>query len=144
MMNRDVQFNVNKLQVGNNSGIGLCVAKGIVMEHGGTLTVNSDGLGRGATFTVSLPTYDILDPRARAEISRSSEGVKDALGILKVLVVDDAKMNLKLLMRLVSKKGHKVDGAEDGEVAIEKALQAMEAHADYDVILMDYQMPNID
>merc|ERR1712048_968604 len=85
-----------------------------------------------------------LDPRARAGISRSSEGVKDALGILKVLVVDDAKMNLKLLMRLVSKKGHKVDGAEDGEVAIEKALQAMEAHADYDVILMDYQMPNID
>jgi len=144
IMHRDIKFNVNKLQAGNGSGIGLWVAKGIVMRHGGTFTVKSDGLGRGTTFTVSLPTYDILDPRAKAEISGSSEGVKDGLGILKVLVVDDAKMNLKLLMRLVSKKGHKVDGAEDGEIAVEKASRAMEAHADYDVILMDYQMPNMD
>jgi CheY-like chemotaxis protein len=102
-------------------------------------------LGKGSVFTVSLPTYDIEDPKPpKPKGIGGSTAPKDVLGILKVLVVDDAKMNLKLLMRLVSKKGHKVDGAEDGAIAVDKASKAMDEGADYDVILMDYQMPNMD
>jgi len=60
------------------------------------------------------------------------------------LVVVDARMNLKLLMRLCSKNGHTVDGAEDGVIAVDKASSAMRRGDDFDVILMDYQMPNMD
>ena len=68
----------------------------------------------------------------------------EEIGKLKILVVDDAKMNLKLLMRLLEKEGHDVDGAEDGEIAVTKTKAAMNAEQDYDVILKDYQMPNMD
>ncbi|CAJ1947755.1 unnamed protein product [Cylindrotheca closterium] len=144
LLHKGLDFNVNRLQAGNASGLGLWVAKGIVMRHGGTLTAHSHGVGKGSVFTVSLPTYDIDDPKPKGTAAQESVEAKDILGILKVLVVDDAKMNLKLLMRLVSKKGHKVDGAEDGAIAVDKASKAMDEGADFDVILMDYQMPNMD
>lgn len=143
LLHKGIDFNVNRLQAGNASGLGLWVAKGIVMRHGGTLTAHSHGPGKGSVFTVSLPTYDIDDPKPISKDAKTGDN-KDVIGILKVLVVDDAKMNLKLLMRLVAKKGHKVDGAEDGAIAVEKASNAMDEDADYDVILMDYQMPNMD
>jgi signal transduction histidine kinase/CheY-like chemotaxis protein len=138
------QLNVNGLTAGDGSGIGLWVAKGIVNGHGGTLTAASEGLGQGCCFTVSLPSYDVARAKGVRLPRESTEDAGDCLGRLKVLVVDDAKMNSKLLMRLVSKKGHTVEGAEDGEVAVDKASAAMVANADFDVILMDYQMPNMD
>jgi CheY-like chemotaxis protein len=138
------QLNLNGLTTGDGSGIGLWVAKGIVNGHGGTLTAASEGLGEGSCFTVSLPSYDVARAKGARLPRDSKEDAGDYLGCLKVLVVDDAKMNLKLLMRLVSKKGHKAEGAEDGEVAVDKASAAMAANADFDVILMDYQMPNMD
>lgn len=145
LLHKGVEFNVNKLQPGNASGLGLWVAKGIVMRHRGTLTAHSPGLGKGSIFTVSLPTYDIDDPTPpKTKATHGSNAAKDVLGVLKVLVVDDAKMNLKLLMRLVSKRGHKVDGAEDGAIAVDMASKAMEESSEYDVILMDYQMPVMD
>jgi len=53
-----VQFNVNALQSGQGSGLGLYIAKGIAEQHGGSLTVSSEGLGKGSCFTLLLPTYD--------------------------------------------------------------------------------------
>ena len=41
---------------GSGSGLGLTIARAIVADHGGTLTAASAGPGRGATFTVTLPT----------------------------------------------------------------------------------------
>jgi signal transduction histidine kinase len=38
------------------SGLGLTIARAIVADHGGTLVADSDGPGRGATFTIELPT----------------------------------------------------------------------------------------
>ena len=52
-----VQFNANELQAGKGSGLGLFISKGIVEQHGGTLTVSSDGLDHGTTFTVELPLF---------------------------------------------------------------------------------------
>eukprot|EP00980_Cylindrotheca_fusiformis_P020045 scaffold7133_cov116-Cylindrotheca_fusiformis.AAC.6 len=144
ILTKGPKFNVNGLEAGDGSGLGLWVAKGIVNRHGGTLTAVSAGLGEGSCFTVSLPSYDVARAKGAKLPRESTEDAGEYLGILKVLVVDDAKMNLKLLMRLVSKRGHKVEGAEDGEIAVRKASAAMLEGADYDVILMDYQMPNMD
>jgi CheY-like chemotaxis protein len=52
-----VQFNANELQAGQGSGLGLFISKGIVEQHGGRLLVESEGLGKGVTFTVELPLF---------------------------------------------------------------------------------------
>ena len=51
------QFNVNELQAGQGSGLGLYISKGMAEQHGGSLVATSDGLGLGTTFTLSLPLY---------------------------------------------------------------------------------------
>lgn len=52
-----VQFNPNQLQGGQGSGLGLWVSKGFVEQHGGTLTADSEGLGKGSRFTLRLPAF---------------------------------------------------------------------------------------
>jgi CheY-like chemotaxis protein len=49
------QFNANRLQGGNGSGLGLFITKGVVHLHGGELSSHSDGEGCGTTFTLVLP-----------------------------------------------------------------------------------------
>jgi signal transduction histidine kinase/CheY-like chemotaxis protein len=50
-----IQFDANINQGGNGSGLGLYITRGLVESHGGFVSVHSDGLGTGCTFTVSLP-----------------------------------------------------------------------------------------
>jgi CheY-like chemotaxis protein len=52
-----VQFNANELQAGQGSGLGLFISKGIAEQHGGKLVVESEGLGKGVTFTAELPLF---------------------------------------------------------------------------------------
>ena len=52
-----VQFNANELQAGKGSGLGLYITKGIVEQHGGTLTVTSEGLDLGTSFVIELPLF---------------------------------------------------------------------------------------
>ena len=63
----------------------------------------------------------------------------------RVLVVDDAISNRKLLCRLLG-KSYIIDEAEDGLVALRKLKESLTGRLvdKYDVILMDYQMPNMD
>jgi hypothetical protein len=69
-----VQFNVNLLQAGQGSGLGLYIAKGIVEQHRGTLMAASEGMGHGTTFTVTLLIYHVPDSGCTAkQFSASSE-----------------------------------------------------------------------
>ena len=174
LFNEGVQFNVNKLQAGQGSGLGLYIARGIVEQHGGTLTAASDGLGRGATFTVTVPLYRILqtasEPRAvpfgnddintssttrsdhsdQHQLVRSDTPPTEEAEKLRILVVDDALTNRKLLMRLLHNRGHECDGAKDGVEAVQMVVGAMEESRStpssrmYDSILLDYEMPEMD
>ena len=62
----------------------------------------------------------------------------------RILVVDDAPMNRKLLTRLLLKRGHTVDMAEDGLQALEMVTEEKKKGKRYDTILMDFQMPVMD
>ncbi|KAJ1434354.1 histidine kinase-like ATPase [Ochromonadaceae sp. CCMP2298] len=78
-----VQFNVNTLQAGGGSGLGLFIGKGIVEQLGGTMLVSSEGLGIGATFVIELPLFRVeeLDRSARLATPKSSEKGSDLGGI---------------------------------------------------------------
>jgi CheY-like chemotaxis protein len=140
-----VQFNVNELQAGQGSGLGLYIAKGIMEQHGGTLAASSAGLGKGTTFTMILPLYHV--PEALREKQMNEEVYANTRRAslkslsLRILVVDDSTTNRKLLARMLGNHGHICDQAENGEIAVGMADEAMKADKPYDSILMDYEMP---
>jgi CheY-like chemotaxis protein len=152
-----VQFNANELQAGQGSGLGLFISKGIAHQHGGTFQVTSGGLGQGATFSIELPLFRISDNFADEvqDFDASSE-VGSGFGEAgpgppgsprpprrpqRVLVVDDAMSNRKLLLRIMRTKGYVCEEAEHGREAVEKYASAVERGEPFDAILSDFEMP---
>jgi CheY-like chemotaxis protein len=154
-----VQFNVNNLQAGQGSGLGLYTAKGIIDQHGGTLTAASPGLGRGTTFTMTLPLYHVPDtaltsdldhlklsistptPTMKSAECRGCEQTDHCSKHLRILVVDDVTVNRRLLTRLLVNRGHCCVEAKDGREAVDQVAIAMGEGNPYDTILLDYEMP---
>ena len=168
-----IQFNVNELQAGCGSGLGMFITKGIVQQHGGELEVSSRGLGRGTTFTCALPLYSVIgaasvdtpttgedtafvntspiDCEDKAQVLREEQQLrqeekgqvieKEEFRPLRILVGDDVATNRKLLSRIVKNRGHIVDDACDGRVAVNKVKELQKDNVVYDTILMDYEMP---
>jgi len=145
LFGQGIQFNVNELQHGNGSGLGLFIAKGIVQQHEGSLTCDSEGLGKGTTFTMEVPIFDIPGPdsnKRQLHADGSEEGdssYEDSK--LNILIVDDANSNRKLLRRLLKLKGHETAEAENGKIAVDMVAEATRTGNEYDLVLMDYEMP---
>ncbi|KAL3914280.1 MAG: hypothetical protein SGILL_006166 [Bacillariaceae sp.] len=158
------QFNANELQNGGGSGLGLNIARGIVVQHGGELTCSSQGLGKGTTFTVTMPIYEELFSITNDNVENNNVNIGDPSTIggdadvkgsqpsneacpdfvipkLHILVVDDALTNRKLCMRLLERAGHSTEGACDGSEAVEMVRSSLETGKLYDCILLDYEMP---
>jgi CheY-like chemotaxis protein len=127
-----VQFNVNTLQAGGGSGLGLFIGKGIVEQQGGTMHVSSEGLGKGATFEIELPLFyiegevvqdplsPIASPRRPHDLGDAQDSEAPLVPIIKyVLVVDDALFNRKMLMRILKVKGYVCSEAADGQQALD-------------------------
>jgi CheY-like chemotaxis protein len=170
VFNDGTQFNANALQAGGGSGLGLSIARGLVMQHDGELCCSSEGLGKGTTFTVTLPIYEEIESThpeegesMQVEVGGRSTVVRDSLKNcqmlplcqleageestdfvippLRILVVDDALTNRKLCMRLLERAGHTTEGACDGREGVEKVRSALDSGNLYDCILLDYEMP---
>lgn len=119
-------------------GIGLALVKQLVELHSGTVTAQSQGLGKGCCITVSLPLGD--DPIAVADEEDSHASTyQPAAKPLKILVVDDQRSNTYLLKALLETGGHQVHAAENVEQAWEFIAQSVP-----NVILSDIQMPGVD
>ena len=114
-------------------GLGMSIAKNIVDKMGGTIDVHSEE-GKGSVFTA------VLSFRIQPEASREDTGRKTpAARQRKILLVEDNEINQEIATELLQEKGFAIDTAEDGSIAVEKLRAARPG--DYDVVLMDIQMP---
>ncbi|MGO4379313.1 MHYT domain-containing protein [Pseudoduganella sp. RAF19] len=114
------------------TGLGTTISKQLVELMGGRIWVESVE-GEGSTFHVVLPLM-----LARSEAPRRP-GQPVQLPPLRILAADDVPQNLEVLLLLLSKLGHSVTGASDGAVALHLASEAQ-----FDLVLMDVQMPGMD
>jgi PAS domain S-box-containing protein len=117
-------------------GLGLALVKGLVELHGGSVTVASEGVGKGAAFTITLP----LEVTAARTIQMdSADGVNVAAAPRRVLVLDDNEDAAAILREMLELDGHVVEVAYTGREGIEKA-QAFHP----DVVLCDIGLPEMD
>jgi len=148
------QFNVNELQAGQGSGLGLYITKGIVEKHGGTVFAQSEGLSRGSTFVLTLPANVALngsgaDDEDDESVTPGSYCEDASLGSdgdqapRSILVVDDVLANRRLLARLLQKNGDVCEMAEDGVDCLDRVSAANEEGRHFDIIILDYEMPRM-
>lgn len=116
------------------TGLGLAIVKQLVEPQGGTIKVNSK-INEGSTFSFIL---DFKKTKAKAEEELVLIELDEEIKSIKVLVVEDIALNQLLMKTLLDDFGFERDIASNGKIAIEK-LQKKE----YDIILMDLQMPEM-
>jgi signal transduction histidine kinase/ActR/RegA family two-component response regulator len=126
-------------------GLGLALAERLVEMHGGAIKAESDGDGRGATFTVTLPTRSgsrAISEMNSIELSKTLDaGDQPNLAGLRILVVDDEADARDLLAIRLQQYGADVITAPSAEAAME-ALTAQEPRPD--LIVSDIAMPGED
>src|SRR5262249_39775843 len=126
-------------------GLGLAIVNHLTKSHGGSVHVESEGEGRGATFTVSLPLMQAgveaqrsADENVGIEPEVAAEGATPLEG-LRVLLVDDDKDSRRMLKTALSAYGAELKACPSSSEALE-TLKGWRA----DVLISDIGMPNED
>ena len=128
------------------TGLGLSLAKRLTDLMEGTIEVQSI-YGVGSSFTVTIP-QQIVDAEPIGDFHQKYSSLADKAGKYhqsfeapdaKILVVDDAIVNLKVIVNLLKSTKMKVDTASSGKQCLEMVSQNA-----YDLIFMDHMMPEMD
>jgi CheY-like chemotaxis protein len=116
------------------TGLGTTIAKQLVELMGGKISAFSE-YGKGTRVNIQLTL-----PKTNSTWSPSKVSALTAtLPPLKILVVDDVQQNLDLLNLVLSKAGHSVISAKNGQLALDEIDKQL-----FDIVLMDVQMPVLD
>ncbi len=117
-------------------GIGLTLVRNLVELHNGSISVSSEGKGKGSEFTILLPirTSPLIPP---APVEKPLK--PPVPRARKILVVDDSKSTVQVLSLFMQMEGMETSVAYDGEEAVRIA-----SHFKPDMVFMDLGMPKMD
>ncbi len=128
------------------TGLGLAITKNLLDMMSGSIRVDSR-FGEGSVFTATIP-QKIISPEPVGNFQERFERSAETMEVpqelfrapsVRLLVVDDTRMNLSVVKGLLKKTGMQIDTALGGEAALEQTLSVP-----YDLILMDQRMPGMD
>ncbi|WP_061039200.1 ATP-binding protein [Vibrio coralliirubri] len=119
------------------TGLGLAICRKLVALMNGDIGVTSV-VGTGTTFTISVPLQVVDMPTESDQVSKGFESEVE-LSLLKVLVVDDIKMNQIIIQQMLRK--HEIEPA-----IASNGIEGLELASDneYDIVFMDCRMPVMD
>ena len=146
VFDRFSQADTSNTRAHGGLGLGLAIVRYLVEQHGGTIEADSPGIGKGATFSVTLPIMNVQHAGPNAEAATAlpagpDEGARDRADIknLRVLVVDDDVATQQAVAEVLEQLGAEVEVADS-------AAAAMTAVADFhpQVLLCDIAMPGED
>jgi signal transduction histidine kinase/DNA-binding response OmpR family regulator len=129
-------------------GLGLAIARHLVEMHGGTIDAHSEGINRGATFTVQLPlrsanhNHDLvadLSSSQQSKEGKTADNCSPVLDGLRILVVDDEIDTRELILTVLRQCGAEVKGSES-------AVEALGVFKDWspNLLITDIGLPEED
>ena len=128
------------------TGLGLAISKRLALALGGDICVSSVP-GEGSKFSVSIATGDVTGVPMVDQVNCDQEAKQMSFRYDKVdlsgrrfLIVDDAETNREFIAYILNTAGAQTETCEDGQ----EALDRIAVDADFDVVLMDMQMPGLD
>lgn len=141
-----VQADASTSRKYGGTGLGLVITRHIANLLSGDVEVDST-LGEGSTFTLTIPTgplegVKMLDDPAKVVLETAAESkapVPRALVGRRILLAEDGEDNQRLISMVLRKAGAEVTVVENGVFAVASAMSNQ-----FDVVLMDMQMPEMD
>jgi len=131
------QANPNTTRKYGGTGLGLTITKQLIELQDGKIWITSE-VGKGSTFSFTIP-YSIDNKRRNITLATQHNISCDNLKGLNILLVEDHEINQLLAITILENWNSIVDVAENGLIAVEKVKEN-----NYDVILMDINMPEMD
>ncbi|HUP46829.1 MAG TPA: PAS domain S-box protein [Thermoanaerobaculia bacterium] len=132
-----------RTRVHGGLGLGLSIVRYLVEAHGGSITAESEGKGRGATFTVTLPVAALQPEAIRAEREEAAQQSRpidpNRLRNLSILIVDDDRETRSLISAVLRRAGASVTVSPSAAAAFEQFDRRPP-----DLVLSDIAMPGTD
>ena len=128
-----VQHSLKQRTGGGGLGLGLAICKAITEAHGGRLTADSAGMGKGATFRLELVT--VAEPHG--ELLSISAAAPERREGLRLLFVEDHDDTRDVLARLLSRRGYCVEAARNAQEA-----RSLSSGKTFDLLVSDIALPD--